>query len=151
MTLSRNIAPRTEFVKDISPSEPAFARLDNGIPVYLIDSSTQDLVKVELLFEAGRWQEEKPLVSTFTNKLLLEGTKSLSSHAIADRIDYYGAHLETSSDKDMGYVSLYTLNKHLENTLPVLADVVMNPSFPNEELDILRQKRFKMSNRVDGI
>lgn len=141
MTINRKKAPVTEFVGGISPVEPEVVRLDNGIPVYLINSSGQDLVKVELLIEAGKWYEDKPLVATFTNKMLKEGTTTMSSQDIADRIDYYGAHLETASDKDMGYVSLYSMNKHLEKTLPVLADVVMNPSFPDGELDTLKQNR----------
>ncbi len=141
MNPNRHIAPAIEFVKGISPVEPELARLDNGIPVYLIHSPSQDLVKIELLMEAGKWYEEKPIVANFTNKMLKEGTRTLSAAAIADRIDYYGAHLENSVDKDMSYVSLYTLNKHLERTLPLLADVVLNPVFPANELETLRQNR----------
>jgi len=143
MTINRQTAPDIEFVKGINPVEPEFVTLDNGIPVYLINSANQDLVKIELLFEAGKWYEEKPLVATFTSKMLKEGTRSMTSGQIADRIDYYGAHLETSADKDMGYISLYTLNKHLERTLPVLADVVMNPAFTAGELETLRQNRMQ--------
>jgi len=141
MKINRHIQPDIELVHGISPSEPEVVKLDNGIPVYLIDTSNQDLVKIEFLFEAGRWYEDKPLTAKFTNKMLKEGTSSLSSREIADKIDFYGAHLETASDKDMGYVSLYSMNKHLEHTLPVLADVIMNPVFADEELEILKQNR----------
>jgi predicted Zn-dependent peptidase len=141
MNLNRHTAPAIEFVKGISPVEPEIARLDNGIPVYLIHSTGQDLVKIELLLEAGKWYEDKPLVANFTSKMLKEGTRTLSAAAIANRIDYYGAHLENSVDKDMSYVSLYTLNKHLEQTLPLVADVVLDPIFPADELETLRQNR----------
>jgi predicted Zn-dependent peptidase len=143
MAINRQIAPNIEFVEGISPVEPEVVVLDNGIPVYLIHSSSQDLVKVELLFEAGKWHEERPLIATFTNKMMKEGTSSMTSAQIADRIDYYGAHLEATSDKDMGYISLYTLNKHLPSTLPVLASVVKSPSFPANELETLRQNRLQ--------
>ncbi len=141
MKLSRHKQPEIELVTGITPVNPEKVLLDNGIPVYLIDTSDQDLVKVEFLFRAGRWFEDKILTADFTNKMLTEGTESLSSKEIADKVDYYGAHLETSADKDMGYVTLYTLNKHLEHTLPVLADVIMNPVFPEMDLDILKQNR----------
>jgi len=141
MSINRHIQPEIEFVDGISPSEPEIVKLDNGIPVYLINTSNQDLIKIEFLFEAGKWYEDKPLIAKFTNKMLQEGTSFLSSREIADKIDFYGAHLETSSDKDMGYVSLYSMNKHLEHTLPVLADVIMNPVFPEEELETLKQNR----------
>ncbi len=141
MSLKRHTAPSIEFVKGISPVEPEVVKLDNGIPVYLIHSPHQDLVKIELLVEAGKWYEDKPLVANFTSKMLKEGTGTLDATSIADRVDYYGAHLETSLDKDMSYVSLYTLNKHLEQTLPLLADVVIDPVFPAGELETLRQNR----------
>lgn len=139
--INRQKQPKIELVEGIRPTEPKVVYLDNGIPVYLIETKGQDIIKVELLFESGKWFEDKPLLSNFTNKMLKEGTTDLSSAGIADKIDFYGAHLETSSDKDMGYVSLYSLNKHLEQTLPVLADVVTSPLFPEEELETLRHRR----------
>lgn len=148
--IERHIQPKIEFVEGILPGEPEVVNLDNGIPVYLIDTKGQDITKIELLFEAGKWHESKRLTANFTNKMLKEGTSSLPSGEIAEKIDFYGAHLETSSDKDMGYVSLYSLNKYLDQTLPVLADVVSNPLFPQEELEILRQRRkqrFIVNNR----
>lgn len=150
MLVNRHIQPRIEFLDSIRTAEPEIAYLDNGIPVYLIDTPGQDIIKIEMLFEAGKWFEEKPLIATLTNKMLKEGTQSLSSKEIAGKIDFYGAHLESSSDKDMAYLSLYTLNKHLENTLPVLADVIINPSFPENELETLKQnrkQRFVVNNR----
>ena len=52
--------------------------------------------------------------------MLKEGTRSFSAAEIHETTDYYGAHLEASSDKDMAYVALYSLNKHLNHLLPVL-------------------------------
>ncbi len=139
--LNRNIQPDINLVDRISLVKPEMLKLDNGIPVYLIDTAQQDLVKIEFLFSAGSWYEPKKLVANFTNRMLKEGSKTMTSHQIADLIDYYGAHLETNSDKDMGYVALYSLNKHLDKTLPVLADIIQNPEFNPKELETLRQNR----------
>lgn len=139
--INRSIQPNINFVDRISLFRPQHIILDSGIPVYQIDTSEQDLVKIEFLFSAGSWYESQKLIGSFTNRMLKEGTKTMSSPAIADRIDYYGAHLETSSDKDMAYVVLYTLNKHLDKTLPVLADIIQNPIFDQKELEILKKNR----------
>ncbi|MCB2221833.1 MAG: insulinase family protein [Bacteroidetes bacterium] len=139
--LNRNIQPDINLVDRISLVKPVFERMDNGIPVYLIDTAQQDLIKIEFMFSGGSWYETKKLIANFTNRMLKEGTPSMSSRDIADRIDYYGAHLETSSDKDMGYVSLYSLNKHLDKTLPVLAEIIQSPVFNQKELDTLKQNR----------
>ncbi|MBN2173217.1 MAG: insulinase family protein [Bacteroidales bacterium] len=147
--LNRKIAPKTGFVDNISFIDPEKAELNNGIPVYIFNSEEQDLVKIEFLFRAGSWYQEKPLVARITNKMLKEGTRHFTSHEIAEKIDYYGAHLNMSTDKDMGYVSLYTLNKHLEPTLEILAEVIKHPVFPENEFNRIiqnRKQKFIVSN-----
>jgi len=139
--LNRNIQPDINLVDRISLIKPELQQLNNGIPVYMIDTATQDIVKIEFMFEAGSWYEPKKLVANFTNRMLKEGTVSMNAKAIADRIDYFGAHLESNSDKDMGYVALYTLNKHIDKTLPVLADIIQAPLFDEKELETLKQNR----------
>jgi zinc protease len=132
--INRKIQPQTQFIESFTFPQPEMIRLDNGIPVYLLESGTQDITKIEFLFGAGSWYEEKALVSKFTNKMLKEGTKSFSAVQIHETTDYYGAHLEASSDKDMGYVALYSLNKHLDKLLPVFKEVILEPVFPEREL-----------------
>ncbi|MCF8369086.1 MAG: insulinase family protein [Bacteroidales bacterium] len=139
--IDRILIPGTKQIVDLKWENPQLIHLDNGIPVYLINAAEQNVVKIDLLFEAGRYYELKTLVANFTNKMIKEGTVSDSAHEIAEKIDFYGAHLETSSDKDMAYVSLYSLNKHLESTLPVLADVILQPVFPENELETLKQNK----------
>jgi len=132
--INRKKQPKTHFVDRFTFPDPEVVKLDNGIPVYLLSAGTHDLTKIEFLFKAGSWFEDKALVSKFTNKMLKEGTKSLSASQIHETIDYYGAHLEVTSDKDMAYVTLYSLNKHLNHLLPVLKEVILEPVFPEKEL-----------------
>jgi len=139
--INRKTEPGIHLIDEINFIKPQILNLRNGIPVYMINSGNENIVKIELSFPAGRWYEEKPLIASFTSKMLKEGTVSYNAAELADKVDYYGAHLGTSSDKDMAYVTLYTLNKHLEETLPVLADMVINPLFPEKELDTLRLNR----------
>jgi predicted Zn-dependent peptidase len=56
-------------------------------------------------------------------------------------MDFYGAHLQSSPEMDVASVSLYSLNKHLQNILPVFSDVVLNPVFPEKELKIYGQNQ----------
>jgi predicted Zn-dependent peptidase len=141
MELNRKQQPGIQVLNELQPHEPEVAQLSNGIPVYQFNSSDQDIVKIELLFEAGKWYEKQPLIANFTNKMLREGTRKHTSQELAAHIDYHGAHIETSSDRDMAYVALYSLNKHLNKTLPVLSEMVMEPVFPVEELERLKQNR----------
>ena len=120
-TLNRTTAPQFGQIEKIDLIEAVDKKLDNGIPVYIINSGIQELVKIEFLFFAGKWFESKPLIANATNSMLNEGTKNLSASDIADKIDYYGAFLQTESNADWASVNLFTLNKHLENTFPIIA------------------------------
>jgi predicted Zn-dependent peptidase len=132
--INRKVQPDTQQVDKFAFPQPEVIRLDNGIPLYLLNTGTQDITKIEFLFNAGSWFEKKKLVARFTNKMLKEGTRSFSAAEIHETTDYYGAHLEASSEKDMAYVALYSLNKHLNHLLPVLREVIMEPVFPEKEL-----------------
>jgi predicted Zn-dependent peptidase len=132
--INRKIQPAINLLDKFDFHQPLVSKLDNKIPVYQLITGTQDITKIEFVFKAGSWFEDKVLVSKFTNKLLKEGTKSFTATTIHETIDYYGAHLETSSDKDMAYVALYSLNKHIDKLLPILEEVIFHPVFPENEL-----------------
>ena len=139
--LNRNFSPNIRPVENINYQQPVIHRLDNGIPVYQLQTGTQDIVKIEFIFNAGVYYESKALVSWFTNKMLKEGTQNFTASQIAEKIDYYGAHLELSADKDMTYITVYTLNKYLSEILPVVEEVIFYPSFPESELNIKIQNK----------
>ncbi|MCB0806020.1 MAG: insulinase family protein [Bacteroidales bacterium] len=147
--INRKIQPGISLIDEITFTKPEIYTLQNNIPVYLINAGHQNLVKIEFGFKGGRWFEEKPLVASFTNKMLREGTTNYSSSDLAEKIDFYGAHADTSTDKDMAYTTLYTLNKYLQETIPLLADMIKNPLFPEKELEVLRRNR-KQHFRVNS-
>lgn len=127
--------------------------MNNGMPLYLIDAGTQDLIRIELIFPAGLWYQPSLLLASTANAMLNEGTSRYTSAEIAEKIDYYGAFLEMESGKDFAYISLYTLNKHLKNTLPILEEIVKNSIFPEREFEIYlqnRKQRFIVNNEKVG-
>jgi len=108
--------------------------LANQIPVYQINAGSQDLVKIELIFpHAGASSQPRPLVSVGTNDMLEEGTARFTSSALAENIDYYGAFTQMEATQDFASVCLYSLNKHLPHTLPLLEEMVKHASFPEDE------------------
>jgi len=136
----RKIQPLSHEVSSLKLAEPDHFLLDNGIPVYTVDAGTEDLIKLDLIFDAGHFYQSQALVASFTNKCLQEGTTSFSSQAIANTIDFYGAHLRHATDKDDARVALYCLGKHFDNLLPLLAEVVFQPTFPEEEVNTIIEK-----------
>lgn len=143
-TLDRKTAPAFKTVEKIELIKAASHKLRNNIPVYSVNAGTQNLIKIECMFPAGMYQQEMPLQAVTVNSMLEEGTSRLSSIQIAEMVDYYGAYMETSVSQDYASVFLYTLNKHLKATLPVLEQAIKDSVFPQSELDIhIRNKKQK--------
>ena len=132
--LDRSVAP--PFVKSssfdlITPEE---ARLPNGVHVYFVPGGSQDVLKIEFVFESGRWFETKAAAAFFTAQLLAKGTLDKSSFEIAQIFDRYGAHLEINPGLDFVSVALYALSKNLEPVIQLLLEVLSTPTFPEKEL-----------------
>ncbi len=138
-TLNRSKAPFTNPVPNIDVQQAKKYTLDNGIDVYAITAGFQDLVKIEILFDNKLFDPTKPLNDSATNRLLQEGTKLYTAQQLADLVDYYGAFFETDENFDFCSVNVYTLNKYIEQVLPYVADMLLNPIFPQKELDVYIQ------------
>jgi predicted Zn-dependent peptidase len=109
-------------------------KLDNGMPLYFVSQGTQDILKIELVFHSGRTFEHKKVVSRACNAQIKEGSKTMTSQEIADRIDYFGATLRTSEDLDNCSVVLFCLGKHFQTLIPILHEIITSPRFPEDEL-----------------
>lgn len=141
-TLNRKKVPEYTLIDKIEIIKASEQRLNNNIPVYCVNGGTQDIVRVEFLFEAGMFQQIMHLQAATVNAMLEEGTSKLTAAQIADNIDYYGAFLETNISQDSASVVLYTLNKHLSSVLPIVEQLIKDSVFPQNELDIhLKNKK----------
>jgi zinc protease len=80
--------------------------------------------------------------------LINNGTAALSAKDIADKVDYYGAFLQTEYGADQSSVKVYTLNKHLSSVLPILRSILTESIFPAHELSIFAQNQ-KQSLQVN--
>lgn len=152
-TLDRKISPAFGTVEKIEMIQAAEQRLRNNIPVYSVNAGTQELIKIEFLFSAGMFQQSIPLQAASVNTMLEEGTSKLNAAEIADKVDYYGAFLETGVSQDSASVVLYTLNKHLKSTLPVVEQIIKDSVFPQHELETYirnRKQKFHVNNQKVG-
>lgn len=121
---------------------PPYERIDTntGSPIYVIKAGTQDVLKLEFVFYAGRYYEPKQLVSRATASLLKEGTKNHNGGEIATILDYYGSTLHARAGMDTSSMTLYCLKKQFSSLLPTVMEVIREPSFVQHELDQFIEK-----------
>ena len=135
--LDRTIQPAIRNLERFDIQRPECVVMPNGIPVYILDAGSTDVVRIDVVMGGGRWHQSQPLQALFTNRMLREGSASYTGAAIAELLDYYGAWLDLSSAPMNTYVTLYSLNKYLPQTLPLLASIVTEPVFPEKELALV--------------
>lgn len=121
--------------------KPQKKALSNGIPVYFIQAGKHDLVRIELIFKAGNYYQEKNLTAFFANRMLREGTTRYTARQLAETIEFYGAYLSLNADRDRASVSILMLEKQLPHLLPLLGEIVRQPTFPENELENLKSRQ----------
>lgn len=131
----RTQAPPVEEVERVNLIAPEAHTLSNGWPCYEIRAGDVDVVKVELLFHAGSYYQDQPLVAEATCDMMAEGTRSTSSRELSERIERYGVSLDTRSERDLAGLEIHALNRHLPEILPIVREMLTEPLFSADELN----------------
>lgn len=115
--------------------------LDNGVPVYSVNAGAQEVVQLEWVFYAGNWYEEKNIVAGTTNFLLKNGTKGKKAFDINEHFEFHGAYLNRSCYNETAVITLHCLSKHLPELLPVVAELLTESIFPEDEIATYKQNQ----------
>ena len=146
MTIDRTKEPQLKAIEEIHMPLPLQTTLANNIPVHIFDLGTEELVRIELIVKGGAKYHQNPLVASFTNQLMNEGTKQKDSETIAEAFDYFGARLDASTSNDHCAFVLTSMNKNLTDTLALMKEVLLEPAFLQSEYDTLVTNRRQIFN-----
>lgn len=133
--LDRTLAPAFHKNSSLDILDAHITDLPNGVKIYAISGGQQEVIKIELIFRAGRWFETKTGAAHFAASLISKGTADKSSFDIARTFDLYGAHLEVNPGLDVVSVSLFSLTKNLKPVLDLLLDIIRNAAYPEKEIE----------------
>ncbi len=147
---NRTIAPKIIDAVDFHLALPPYQKhvLKNGIEVYSINLGELDTLMVNFIFSAGNWFEEKNMVAATANHLLKNGTTNKNAFQINEHFEYYGSSLSRSCQSETAEIALHCLGKYANELLPVIAELITDSIFPQEELDIFKknsQQRLQVS------
>lgn len=134
MIVDRTQAPPFQLSSDYSLVQPEVWPFPGGQHAFVFRRIQQEIVKLELTFQAGKWYEGKSGISFFTTQLLRKGTRTRTAFQIAASLDRLGAHFEAVAGFDTVTVSLFSLRKHLFEAVAILLDILTEPSFDEDEL-----------------
>ncbi|MBP5515981.1 MAG: insulinase family protein [Bacteroidales bacterium] len=126
---------------DRSGLKPEKYMMKNGQPIYYFVDNHFDLIRIDIVFEAGSAKQSKKLQAFMATKLLTEGTRHHTATEIADFMDYRGIIAETKCEVVGSTLTVYTHSRHIGELLPMLREIITEPIYPQNEFDILVSKR----------
>jgi zinc protease len=139
-TVDRSKVPATNEPPSLKLPTPARARLSNGLEIVVVERHSAPVVDFTLMADAGFASDSsaKPGTARLSMLMIQEGTKTRTSPEISDRVESLGATLGVGSSLDRSYLSMNALSSRLPESLELYADVLLNPTFPDKELERLR-------------
>ncbi|GAB3328565.1 hypothetical protein GCM10027299_31000 [Larkinella ripae] len=136
-TLDRSKLPADGPAPAIKVGKPVSFTLANGLKVFVVQNNKLPRVGFSLLFDYLPIREgEKAGYVSIASQLIKTGTKTRTKDQIDEAVDFIGGSLNTSPTG----VYAMSLKKHTPKMLELMADVVLNPKFTQEELDKLKKQ-----------
>jgi len=139
----RKEVPKPGSARPLQLPVPQTFQLPNGLTIIHSERPAVPVVAARLVVRTGSDSNpaDKPGLAGFTAAMLDQGTSSRSALQIADEVEQLGATLETDSTMDSTSVALRSLSKSFPAALGLLADIVLHPAFPKEEISRQRASR----------
>ncbi len=126
----------------VSFTHPQETKLDNGLRLIVAERPSLPLLAIELIIRSGSEADANDLAGTasLTGSLLTKGTEKMSAPEIANSIESLGGTIFSSAASDNSSAGVLVMSNKAEPALTILADVVLRPTFKQEEIDRLRKQ-----------
>ena len=135
--LDSSMVPEPASAPQINLSNYTKHVLDNGLTLIVVENHKLPRVSYRLSVDRDPVMEgSKAGYVSMAGDLMRAGTKTRSKAQIDEAVDFIGARMNTSSTG----VSGSCLKKHSDELLTLMSDVVLSPTFPEEELEKLRKQ-----------
>src|SRR5438067_8325173 len=135
-------APPPAAPHPVSFTQPKETKLANGLRLIVAERPSLPLLAIELIIRSGSEADANDLAGTasLTGSLLTKGTEKMSAPEIANSIESLGGTIFSSAASDNSSAGVLVMSNKADPALTILADVVLRPTFKQEEIDRLRRQ-----------
>lgn len=137
--LDRTIPPVFHTIQVPTLLEPEQQTLANGVKQFVFDYGDQDLLRIQWVFPHVDFNPEKAVRQSMLAGLILEGTRTYTNKEIAEKVDFYGAFLQPEFNADQFTLTLFSLQKHVQELLPLILSILQESVFPEKECATYRR------------
>jgi zinc protease len=122
----------------------------NGMQVFLVEHHALPLVSFSMVVPGGSTAEPEGEagLSSLVAALMQEGAGGRTSKELADAVEALGAQLDLQASTDAMVAQLSTLKGKMDESLALMADVILRPDFPADELERQRTRRLVQLRQV---
>lgn len=128
--------------------------LDNGIRFYLVEDDELPLINLRAIVRTGGVlvPNEKAGLQSITGTVMRTGgTTSISGDELNEMLENRAARMETSIGFTSGSANMNVLKEDFADLLPVFLDLLKNPAFPDDKIDLAKtQQKSSISRRNDN-
>jgi zinc protease len=128
---------------EVTFSQPKETKLANGLRVVVVERPGLPLLAAEVLVRNGAEVDPKDLAGTasMTGSLLIKGTETMTAPQIASAIESLGGTIDSGAHWEASRATIVVMSDKAEPALKILSDVVLHPTFKQEELDRLKNQQ----------
>ncbi len=141
--IDRNIEPEPGSEIIFAPPIPSKTALKNGSELIIIEKKDLPIAQIGLFTNKGATSDPStsPGLTKFLANMMVEGTNKRSGEEIASELEFLGTRLSKEISREHSFFSVDCLSKNINQSLDILADVIANPIFPDEDLNRLRKEQ----------
>lgn len=139
----RSAVPLPESFPEVSFTDFERGKLSNGMQLIVAHRDAVPVVNFGLQFDAGYASDQFAEAGTasLAMAMLDEGTRRRNALEISEEAARLGANIAAGSGIDSSSVTMSALKENLDKSLDLYADIILNPAFPDAELERLRKLR----------
>ncbi|CAN5873575.1 pitrilysin family protein [soil metagenome] len=137
VAVDRTKEPALGGDKPFNAPDVKTAKLENGMEIFVVEKPEIPKVAVSMVTRAGSVADPnaKAGLAAMTNRVMRRGTKTRNAIQIDETLGNLGTGLGGGAGRESASLNLEVLKRNLNESLAVMSDVAMNPSFPADEFD----------------
>jgi zinc protease len=128
---------------NFSPPAAEKFELANGMTIFILEDHEVPTINLYAMIRGGELYDPADkvgLADLAATVMRSGGTKSRAPEAMNQALEFVSASVETGMSDEYGTAEMSSLTKDLDTVLPIFADVLMNPAFRDEQLEIARNQ-----------
>src|SRR5512143_1908388 len=146
----KNRAPISNEVLKVKFAKPVESKLKNGMDLLVLEDHRSPTISVEIYMPGSTLNDPLELegIGEATASIMRLGTKTKDSKQIAETLAELGANISAGAGDRNFSLRFSTLTENLDPVLDLAADILFNPSFPQDEVDKWKNQQLSSLQQI---